>query len=115
MIQKLACSRSLGVVFWTTGILALAIGAGRPAQASPINYQVNNNAGLTEPFSGDPVSITGHFSYDPVTRGFSNYQVILTTTLAFSGTYNYIGTSVWNPLWGSRHLFLAGPGISRRL
>ena len=86
MKQKLACSLSLRVVFWTTGILALATGAGRPAQASPIDFQVNNNAGLTEPFSRDPVSVTGQFSYDPATQDFSNFQVTLTTTLEFSGS-----------------------------
>ncbi len=110
MKQKLACSRSLRVVFWTAGILALATGAGRPAQASPIDYQVNNNAGLTEPFSGDPVSITGQFTYDPVTGGFSNYQVILTTALAFSGTYNYIGSLALESTLGQPTIIFGGPG-----
>ncbi len=109
-MKKLVCSRSLGVVFWTTAILALTIGTGRPAQASPIRYQVNNNAGLTEPFSGDPVAITGQFSYDPATRGFSNYQVILTTPLAFSGTYNYIGTIGLESTLGQPTLIFGGPG-----
>jgi hypothetical protein len=110
MKQKLACSLSLRVVFWTTGILALVTGAGRPAQASPIDFQVNNNAGLAEPFSQDPVSITGQFSYDPATQLFSKFQVTLTTTLDFSGTYTDNGTLALLPILGQPTIIFAGSG-----
>ncbi len=94
--------------------MALTTGAGRPAQAGPIDFQVNNNAGLREPFSWDPVSITGHFSYDLATREFSNFQVTLTTALAFSGTYKDIGTLGLVTSLGQPTIIFGGPGDQQK-
>lgn len=86
MKQRTARSFSLRGILWLAGMLAIATGTGRPAQAGAIRYNIFSNGGMVAPFGNTPVSIAGHFNYDPATNGIDHFDVTFTTTLGFGGT-----------------------------